>query len=109
MLPVPPLTDPWPIGSPASSIFSRVSKITCLTQHAHFISAAFVIPSTAQPVGLSSPLMLLDSDVPLLCISCRSIWVLLLVIFVRIPTLPLFLSSLRSHPLCHLFHLLFLG
>src|SRR6201992_2517767 len=34
---------------------------------------------------------------------------LLLFIFVRSPTLLLSLSSLRSHPLCHLFHLLFLG
>src|SRR6201995_5075845 len=34
---------------------------------------------------------------------------LLLFIFVRSPTLLLSLSSLRSHSLCHLFHLLLLG
>src|ERR1700755_1993914 len=48
----------------------------------------------AQPAGLSSPPMLLDSDVSWLHVSCGSMWVLLLFIFVRSPTLLLSLSSL---------------
>src|ERR1700759_221824 len=37
----------------------------------------------AQPVGLSSPPMLLDPDASRLRVSCGSMWVLLLFIFVR--------------------------
>src|ERR1700755_3019470 len=109
MLPVPPSPVPWPIGSPAFSIFAHISKIASLTQHAHFISAAFVIPLTVQPAGPSSPPMLLDSDISCLHVSCGSMWVLLLLVFVRSPTLLLSLLSLRSHTLCHLFLPLFLG